>query len=143
MEDSEVIRKAIGIKNKDFHGTTFDRSEAGELSITFRLNKEITLQEIKDELNSHFWFEKFSKEGNLNKIRGCVVYPLMANEPANYTKKNEVKEISIEGSNYEINEEEILSWVQLYGDVKGEVEEEAVILNENNNNNNWYRSILC
>ena len=40
--------------------------------------------------------------------------------------KEEVKEIRIEGSNYDVNEEEILDWIQMYGDIQGEVEEEAI-----------------
>ena len=68
MEDSEVIR------NEKFHGTTFDRSQDGELLITFRLKEGMDEKMIKNELNSNFWFEKRSKDGNLNKIRGLVIY---------------------------------------------------------------------
>ena len=33
---------------------------------------------IINKLNSHFWFEKMSTDGDLNRIRGHVIYPLLA-----------------------------------------------------------------
>ena len=42
IEDSEIIRAAIGIKNVDFHGTLFDRSPSGNLLVTFRLQTTLT-----------------------------------------------------------------------------------------------------
>ena len=58
--------------------TGFDRSISGELSITFRLKEVVTLEEIKTKLklHSHFWFEKRSKAGNLDRISGHTVYPM-------------------------------------------------------------------
>ena len=40
------------------------------------------------------------------------------------------KEIRLEGCNYEVDEKEILEWIQMYGVIQGDVEEEAIILNE-------------
>ena len=95
IEDAEVIRSAIGIKNVDFHGTSFERLPSGELSITFRLQREMDEQTIKGELNSNFWFEKRSRDGNLNIVRGSVIYPFFAecdidnnNENNNYNNNN-------------------------------------------------------
>ena len=134
FEDSEVIRAAIGIQNEDFHGTTFDRSSSGELSITFRLSREVCGEKIKRELNSHFWFEKWSKDGILNKIRGCVIYPFPVgefdNEEENVRPSKDIKEVKIEGSNYELKEKQILTWLQNYGSVESVLEEEAIQLGE-------------
>ena len=65
LEDSEVIRNAIGIKTENLHGTTFYRSPTGELSITYRLRKEIDEQKIKKELNSHFWTSGLKKAAKM------------------------------------------------------------------------------
>ena len=53
IEDSEVIKGAINIKYEDYHGTTFDRSSVGELSITFRFSRGMSGEKIKKQLNSH------------------------------------------------------------------------------------------
>ena len=132
LEDSEVIRKAIGLETEVFHGTSFDRSDSGELSITFRLKTLMSEEKIKNNLNSHFWFEKWSKEGTLNKIKGCVIYP-MPNEGDRLEYKEKmacrnITEIKIEGSNYELKESHITNWLHLYGAVESNLEEEAVVL---------------
>ena len=145
LEESEVIRKAIGLKNTDYHGTTFHRSQSGDLLITYKLKSSVTEYEIKKGLNSHFWFDKESKVGNLDRIRGRVIYPrsrdeeydsnyetgyLDLNKTNNQHKDRDVniKEIRIEGSNYDLSEDQILEWIELYGRVQSEIQEEAVVL---------------
>ena len=134
MEESEIIRKAIGIKNAVFHGTTFDRPPSGELSITFRLKILMDEQTIRKELNSNFWFEKVSKDGNMNRISGCVVYPSLSESDGEEEKSmrqcDDIKEVRIEGSNYELKEKHIVTWLQNYGSIESNLEEEAVQLGE-------------
>ena len=74
-------------------------------------------------MNSHFWFDKLSN-GNLNTIRGRVVYPNLLKD------EEENKEIRIEGANYELEEEQIILWLQQYGQVQSDIEEEAIILQD-------------
>ena len=128
VDEAEIVRKAVGIKYSSLHGITFDRSSKGELSITFRLKHSVREEEIKKELNSHFWFDKKSKNGNLDRVRGHVVFPSLPDNSEN--QKTTMKEIRLEGCNYEVDEKEILGWIQMYGVIQGDVEEEAIILNE-------------
>ena len=73
-------------------------------------------------MNSHFWFDKMSN-GNMNTIRGQVVYPKLVKE----CKEEKDKEIRIEGANYELKQEHILEWLSYYGQINSEIQEEAVI----------------
>ena len=70
MEESDIIRRAIGLTTDYHYGTSFNRP--------IRLKEVVTLEEIKTKLNSHshFWFEKRSKVGNLDRISGHTVYPM-------------------------------------------------------------------
>ena len=100
--------------------------------ITFRLRRGISEETIKEELNSHFWYEKLSKDGDMNKIRGCVVYPKLVGEVDNEDKEvnKDIKDVRIEGSNYELQEDQILSWLKNYGTVESRIEEEAIVVKD-------------
>ena len=91
-------------------------------------------EKIKKELNSHFWFEKWCKDRVLNKIRGCVTYPHSLDEDGDESEGNKesnyTKEVRIEGSNYELKEKHIVTWLQNYGSVLSSLEEEAICLGE-------------
>ena len=132
LEESNIIRKANGLSSEHYHGTTFDRSAKVQLSITFRLKRAFSVEEIKNKLmlNSHFWFEKTSKAGNVDKISGHTIYPMSVDIGIKVIKResSEVKEIRIEGANYELKEEQIRVWLNYYGDVKSEIQEEAAVL---------------
>ena len=141
-EEANVISMAIGLDNLDnLHGTSFYRSEEGVLFITFKLKRNMSIQDINDSVHQFFWFDKESKAGNTDKISGQVVHPPMLENNSemddetvtNYTtarpyigSMDNTKEIKIDGCNYELSKSEITSWIKLYGEIKSELEEIAI-----------------
>ena len=76
--------------------------------------------------------------GNLDKISGQVVHPPMEDNTNNndeqpvshfvsgMTQKDDTKELRIDGCNYEISKPEIRKWIEVYGEIKSEIEEVAI-----------------
>ena len=141
-EEAKIIRMAIGLENLDnLHGTTFYRSEEDVLFITYKLKKTMSIQQIYESIHRFFWFDKTSKAGNQDKISGQVVHPPMEfqnqeNEESisnqncettpQYRNIDNTKEIKIDGCNYELSKKEITSWIEMYGEIKSELEELAI-----------------
>ena len=128
VDEAEIIRKAVGIRSS--RRTSFDRSSRGELSITFRLKHSFSEDEVRQELNSHFWFDKKSKIGNFDRVRGHVTYPTLSE--SNDNKNKSLKEIRLEGCNYELTKSQISNWLEVYGviDSDSSIEEEAIVMND-------------
>ena len=139
-QEAETISDAIGLKELDnHHGTTFYRCERGVLYITYKLKQNMTQCEISEGINKYFWFEKESKAGNLDKISGRIIHPPMEDEKEENQREpdghltygqpsgnlDDTKELKIDGCNYEISEQEICRWVELYGEIKSEIKEVA------------------
>ena len=141
-EEAEIINMAIGLQHLDnHHGTSFYRNEKNVLFITYKLKRNMQIQEIYESIHQHFWFDKTSKAGNHDKISGQVVHPPMDGKvsvedtkersncarPDYYTSNWEnTKEIRIDGCNYEMSESEITGWIKQYGEIKSELEEIAI-----------------
>ena len=145
LEESQIISEAIGLKNH--HGTTFTRDDSGELLITFKLTKRMSLEEIKESIHKYFWFEKSSRAGFTDVISGVVIHPDLDDKEESHYKnvfsyQPEVKpvrdsifkELRIEWSNYELTEKQICGWVELYGSIESEIEEEAVTISNDREN---------
>ena len=66
----------------------------------------------------------------MNKIRGCVVYPQLVGEVDNDDKEvnKDIKDVRIEGSNNELQEDQIVSWLENYGTAESKIEEEAIVV---------------
>ena len=60
--------------------------------------------------------------------RGCVIYSLLASEQEQ--EPTNLKEVRMEGSNYKLGEDQILTWLQIYGTVESSMKEEADVLEE-------------
>jgi hypothetical protein len=122
------------------HGTSFYRSEKNVLFITYKLKRNMSIEEIYNSIHKYFWFDKESKAGNLDKISGQVVHPPME-EDNDETDKQQIntsiaegqpsgnmdstKEVRIDGCNYELSATEIEEWIKQYGVITGGLEEIA------------------
>ena len=140
-EEAETISKAIGLKELgNHHGTSFYRNEKDVLFITFRLKCSMSLQEISKSINKYYWYDKESRAGNLDKVSGQVVHPPMEDDTTKHEEESfslishgvrsgnldDTKELRIDGCNYEISEHELQNWIELYGEMKSEIEEIAL-----------------
>jgi hypothetical protein len=81
---------------------------------------------------------KLSKAGQDNMISGKVVYPISGktikqtdehalakvNQNQNF---NNVKQLGIDGAEYKLSKTQLRHWVALYGELEGDLEEEAVV----------------
>ena len=138
--DAETICAAIGLKEiENHHGTSFYRNEDDVLFVTYKLKQTMSKHEITNTLNKYFWFEKESKAGSIDTISGHVVHPPMgdnrdgierdllgnATYGANSGNVDDTKELRIDGCNYEISENELRKWIDLYGKIKSDIEELA------------------
>jgi hypothetical protein len=68
-----TIFRAIGMDASNLHGMSFSRSEDG-LTVTFKLKASLT-EEVRDSLNTSFWFDKLSKDGVWDTVSGVLLYP--------------------------------------------------------------------
>ena len=139
-KEAEIISKAIGLKeSENHHGTSFYRNEKDELFITYRLKHTMSHEEILSSINKYFWFDKVSKVGNLDKISGQVVHPQMGEDMDRHQEEvdddrtkgarsgnlDDTKDVRIDGCNYEISEHELRKWIELYGEIKSDIDEIA------------------
>ena len=125
------IFQALGLDLSLHHGTVFKRQDDdGQLLITFKLNKEIN----KEELHfSEFWYLKTSKAGKDDMISGEVVYPIMGDLLRTETsfqdkpkaQKTNIKQLRVDGCDYNLTEKQIRHWIDLFGKIEGEFVEEA------------------
>ena len=131
LDDARTIYKALGLNPDNHHESVFVRSVSG-LAVTLKLKHPISI----DGINKYFWYDKQSKAGNNDIISGEVIYPpINESSTINNIHDNEyspkqaeiVKEITIDGCNYELSEERIRSWIGLYGTIVGAIEEEAYV----------------
>ena len=130
QEQADTIRKAINLNNH--HGTTFYRTEDDRLFITFKLAENMSLEEIKNSVHKFFWFDKESREGNWDIVSGQVVHPEWETNPKTQSGDLESSKevtrpiVKIEGINYRLTEDQILSCFDEYG-VSEKLEEEALV----------------
>ena len=133
VTEADQIRKEIKL-DQNVHGTTFSRNREGKLFITFKLVSNLTLDQVQESVKKHFCINKTSSEGHLNKISGEVVHPNLEDpnsfqqklNQSQQTTEKETIEIKLEGCNYQLTEEEILTVLDSYGATQGEMEEVAV-----------------
>ena len=137
-KEAQTISMAIGLKElENHHGTSFYRNDNDKLFITFRLKVNMTKQEIADSINKYFWFNKESRAGNYDRVSGQVVHPpiedhaddqgqLPTNRGIPSGNLDTTQEVRIDGCNYEISESELRNWIELYGEMKSEIEEVAL-----------------
>ena len=126
--EADLIRKEIKLVG-NVHVTTFSRSRDGKLFITFKLVSNLTLDEVQQSVKKHFCINKTSNTGHQDIICGEVVHPKLEenfNQREHITEK-ETTEIKIEGCNYQLTEEEILTVLDSYGATEGEMEEVAIV----------------
>ena len=126
------IFQAIGMELSNHHGTSFERAEEDNvLFITFKLKRPIS----KDQLNRFFWYLKESRSGVDGLISGEVVYPKFK-DTAYMTDRDTKDSVSspnsgvslrISGCDYKLSEKQIRSWIEIYGKIQGEIEEEALV----------------
>jgi hypothetical protein len=95
------------------HGSAFERYEGVEkydceLVITLKLRHSIS----KDHLNRYFWYPKESSIGNANIISSEVISP---NLEVSVSQKINTLQLQIEGLNYKLSEDQICTWIELYG----------------------------
>ena len=141
LEDADTMRKAIGLSNEQHHGTSFHRNKTnGMLYITFVLKEEMSRTEIdRQNFKKEFWIHKESKAGNIDTIRGTVVFPRLDN-PSNSVcnsscqdvpigNNSDIKIIRFGNTNYELYENEISEWIKLYGKQESTIMEESVAYN--------------
>jgi hypothetical protein len=128
------IFQAIGLELANHHGMTFEREEEDKsnLSITFKLKHSIS----RDQLNRYFWYLKESSLGFDDTISGEVVYPEFQepriNQDGTFYKRSvvqpeKIRLVKIEGCHYKLSETQIRDWLDLYGSVRGDVLEEAIV----------------
>ena len=132
--EANLIRKEIKL-DYNVHGTTFNRNSDGKLFITFKLVSNLTLDEIQQSVKKYFSINKTSNAGHQDKISGEVIHPNLEgpkSDQENFNRREQVPEketteIKIEGSNYQLTEEEILTVLDSYGAIEGEMEEVAMV----------------
>ena len=130
-EEANLIRKAINLE-ENVHGTTFYRNRDGVLFITFKLVNNLTKEVIRNTIKKYFWFKKASSTGHLDFVSGEVVHPMwegpnsVGPDPENFVQKSDITEIRIEGCNYQLTEEDILSVLDNYGATVSDMEEVAM-----------------
>jgi hypothetical protein len=127
--EADLIQKAINLE-ENVHGTSFYRNKDGILFITFKLVSNLTIEEIRKTIKKYFRFGKTSSKGHLDSVSGEVVHPSWNGpdtDPGNQVQKPEITEIRIEGCNYQLTEEDILSVLDGYGATMSEMEEVAMV----------------
>ncbi len=131
------ILQSIGIELTNHHDPIFKRKHHkmssenySELFVTFKLKTSME----KKSLKKYFWYLKTSKAGKDDTISGEVVYPTLEEDITSVniqTNKNQnrfdIKQIRIDGSKYKLSENQIRHWIELYGMIQSDFEEEAVL----------------
>ena len=132
--EANLIRKEIKLAY-NVHGTTFNRNSDGKLFITFKLVSNLTLDEIQQSAKKYFSINKTSNAGHQDKISGEVIHPNLEgpkSDQENFNRREQVPEketteIKIEESNYQLTEEEILTVLDSYGAIEGEMEKVTMV----------------
>ena len=89
-----------------------------ESTSTFGLKKKARLEIWTKSVEVHPPMED-EKEENQGEPDGHLTY----GQPSG--NLDDTKELKIDGCNYEISEQEICKWVELYGEIKSEIKEVA------------------
>jgi hypothetical protein len=112
-----VYQEGMKLDTSNLHGVSFIRNEGDDLTIVFKLKALIdpTL------LQKKFEYQRRNKAGNIDWI-GCVVDSPHLHE--NEVREDIFKHVKIEGCGYQLSEEELTEWLELYGKVITPIEEE-------------------
>ena len=117
-----IFQEILGFKSEQLHGVKFAFS--GYPVIRFKLTEQINI----DSLYSQETFD-FTREGSKDiigcRIRGIRKPQYQAKEKSDDEDSDpNVRWVTVDGCDYELEEEEIMSWLRIYGETFGKLRED-------------------
>ena len=115
-----IYEESMKLKTCNLHGVSFIRNMDDDLTIVFKLKTgvEPTL------LQKKFDYQRKNKAGRIDWI-GCIVENLCLQECEN--QADIYKHVKIEGCGYQLSEEELTKWLELFGKIIEPIEEETFV----------------
>jgi hypothetical protein len=141
---SSIYTKAVGLRPENLHG--FVPGYRGHPTIKYRLKEKINI-DLDLQGKSVFTFERVVKTGSemLTQTLKCEIAGIR--ELANISEGNrEVRKsrytwIKVEGAEYELPKEEIVAWLQKFGNPVSELTEDKERDSSDSDDNEYYNGI--
>ena len=141
---SSIYTKALGLRPENLHG--FVPGYRGHPTIKYRLKEKINI-DLDLQGKSVFTFERVVKTGSemLTQTLKCEIAGIR--ELANISEGNrEVRKsrytwIKVEGAEYELPKEEIVAWLQKFGNPVSELTEDKERDSSDSDDNEYYNGI--
>jgi hypothetical protein len=141
---SSIYTKALGLRPENLHG--FVPGYRGHPTIKYRLKEKINI-DLDLQGKSVFTFERVVKKGSemLTQTLKCEIAGIreLANisEGNRKVRKSRYTWIKVEGAEYELPKEEIVAWLQKFGNPVSELTEDKERDSSDSDDNEYYNGI--
>ena len=112
-----IYQEGLNLNTDNLHGVCFTRDWHDDLTITYKLKSSIDTGNLRGK----FDYQRINKAGNIDWI-GCIIDSPHSKEEDN--TKDDFKRVKIDGCSYQLSQEELTVWLELYGRVFLPIEEE-------------------
>ncbi len=114
---TNIYQEGLKLQTDNLHGVCFTRDSNDNLTIIYKLKNNIDIGTLRRKFDYH----RINKAGNIDWI-GCIIDS--PNSKEEETKANDFKRVKIDGCSYQLSQEELTAWLELYGRVYLPIEEE-------------------
>jgi hypothetical protein len=141
---SSIYTKALGLRPENLHG--FVPGYRGHPTIKYRLKEKINI-DLDLQGKSVFTFERAVKEGSetLTQTLKCEIAGIRdlsnVSEGNREVRKSRYTWIKVEGAEYELPKEEIVTWLQKYGNPVSELTEDKERDSSDSDDNEYFNGI--
>jgi hypothetical protein len=142
---SSIYTKALGLRPENLHG--FVPGYRGHPTIKYRLKEKINI-DLDLQGKSVFTFERTVKVGSENTIQTfkCEIAGIReldntSDGTPEVRRKSRYTWIKVEGAEYELPKEEIVTWLQMYGNPVSELTEDKERDSSDSDDNEYHNGI--